>query len=217
MIVEKEVSECLEKLVEVIAASINDWSHYDWKDDCRASTSSSSAPPAPSLSSSSSLQSSESSDSSSSDAESNSPEVTAGSAAGKPGRWRKTKRTEPMAVVDQVPEIESKPSDLPEMSRWSISTEKDPLLVVDFKNKFQKPDKYLKNVKWSPDGSCWLAVANDNFVRCYNLPEFYCESKLAAGQMSCESEPAFLVNEGESIYDICWYPFMDSSYPETCL
>ncbi|KAF9588367.1 hypothetical protein IFM89_008797 [Coptis chinensis] len=76
------------------------------------------------------------------------------------------------------------------------------------------PNNFLKAVKWSPDGSCFLTSSDDNTLRKFNLPD---------NEDTCPSAPGdsyvadLVVSEGESVYDYCWYPYMSASDPATCV
>ncbi|XP_024915719.1 telomerase Cajal body protein 1 isoform X2 [Cynoglossus semilaevis] len=75
------------------------------------------------------------------------------------------------------------------------------------------PENYLKGCKWAPDGSCILTNSADNILRVYNLPpEVYSYNWNTLPEMS----PALRMAEGDTIYDYCWYPKMNSLYPDTC-
>ncbi|KAL8192514.1 hypothetical protein R6Q57_027699 [Mikania cordata] len=79
------------------------------------------------------------------------------------------------------------------------------------------PNNFLKGVKWSPDGSCFLTSSDDNTLSLFTLPgyENYNVSSSAASE---DSFPANLaITEGEAIYDYCWYPYMSASDPVSCV
>ncbi|XP_057962800.1 uncharacterized protein LOC131154204 isoform X2 [Malania oleifera] len=82
------------------------------------------------------------------------------------------------------------------------------------------PNNFLKGVKWSPDGSCFLTSSEDNTLRVFTLPDSVssCHGNacsLAADEDSYAAD--LVVNEGESVYDYCWYPYMSASDPITCV
>ncbi|KAM9836816.1 telomerase Cajal body protein 1 [Aulostomus maculatus] len=75
------------------------------------------------------------------------------------------------------------------------------------------PENYLKGCKWAPDGSCILTNSADNVLRVYNLPpEIYSYNWDVLPEMS----PVLRMAEGDTIYDYCWYPKMNSLDPDTC-
>lgn len=75
------------------------------------------------------------------------------------------------------------------------------------------PENYLKGCKWAPDGSCILTNSADNVLRVYNLPpEIYSYNWDVLPEMS----PVLKMAEGDTIYDYCWYPKMNSLDPDTC-
>ncbi|XP_063786885.1 telomerase Cajal body protein 1 [Pseudophryne corroboree] len=75
------------------------------------------------------------------------------------------------------------------------------------------PENFLKGCKWATDGSCILTNSDDNVLRIFNLPpELYtCEWDLLQ-----EMSPVLRMAEGDTIYDYCWYPLMNSSDPDSC-
>uniref|UniRef100_A0A3Q2QMF7 Telomerase Cajal body protein 1 n=1 Tax=Fundulus heteroclitus TaxID=8078 RepID=A0A3Q2QMF7_FUNHE len=75
------------------------------------------------------------------------------------------------------------------------------------------PENYLKGCKWAPDGSCILTNSADNVLRVYNLPpEIYSYSWDSIPEMS----PVLRMAEGDTVYDYCWFPKMNSLEPDTC-
>lgn len=74
---------------------------------------------------------------------------------------------------------------------------------------------FLKGVKWSPDGTCLLTNSEDNFIRLFEAP-----SSLFGGGVQQQQEadmPSVLkVDEGETVFDFCWFPGMNSADPSTC-
>ncbi|KAM4678327.1 telomerase Cajal body protein 1 [Discoglossus pictus] len=74
-------------------------------------------------------------------------------------------------------------------------------------------ENFLKGCKWAPDGSCILTNSDDNILRIYNLPpELYTDN----WDIQEEMAPVLRMAEGDTIYDYCWYPLMNSSDPTTC-
>ncbi|KAL6637806.1 hypothetical protein ACP70R_025378 [Stipagrostis hirtigluma subsp. patula] len=82
-------------------------------------------------------------------------------------------------------------------------------------------ENFLKGVKWSPDGSSFLTSSDDNSLRLFYLPEdaYGGSEHIAEAAVGGEdSYGAYLqVNEGEPVYDFCWYPYMSMSDPATCV
>lgn len=82
------------------------------------------------------------------------------------------------------------------------------------------PNNFFKGVKWSPDGSCFLTSSDDNTLRLFNLPND--ESNLPTECCSSGSDEDsyvanLVINEGESVYDYCWYPYMSASDLTSCV
>ncbi|KAI9120551.1 hypothetical protein K1719_007584 [Acacia pycnantha] len=76
------------------------------------------------------------------------------------------------------------------------------------------PNNFLKGVKWSPDGSCFLTCSDDNTLRLFILPDSESGTPLDPCSVATEDD-SFVANsvmaEGESVYDYCWYPYMSAS------
>ncbi|WZZ25144.1 hypothetical protein YC2023_008545 [Brassica napus] len=83
----------------------------------------------------------------------------------------------------------------------------------------RNPNNFLKGLKWSPDGSCFLASSEDNTLSLFYLPQDGGESNGYGVTIPEEDSygASLLVNEGESVYDFCWYPYMSVSDPLTCV
>ncbi|XP_072972349.1 uncharacterized protein [Typha angustifolia] len=80
-------------------------------------------------------------------------------------------------------------------------------------------NNFLKGVKWSPDGSCFLTSSDDNTLRLFCLsPETACHVERDAAVDGEDSYVAnLIVSEAEPVYDFCWYPYMSVSDPTTCV
>jgi WD40 repeat protein len=72
----------------------------------------------------------------------------------------------------------------------------------------QAPNRFLKGVKWSPDGLCLLSNCDDNVARLHEVP--YDENA------TVERPATLSVSPGDTIFDFAWYPRMHSSQPATC-
>ncbi|MCD7456000.1 hypothetical protein HAX54_030427 [Datura stramonium] len=124
--------------------------------------------------------------------------------------------------TEAVEETTEKPSEEP--YPWPvIQYDVPPYRTYHFFNQFRtpsNPNNFLKGVKWSPDGSCFLTCSDDNTFCLFTLP--YDESgglaDFSSSAADTDSYAASLVmSDGESVYDYCWYPYMSSSSPETCV
>ncbi|KDP20885.1 hypothetical protein JCGZ_21356 [Jatropha curcas] len=81
-------------------------------------------------------------------------------------------------------------------------------------------NNFLKGVKWSPDGSCFLTSTEDNTLRLFSLPDDGSGSDSNACSINVDEDSydaSLVVNEGESVYDFCWYPYMTASEPVSCV
>ncbi|KAJ3676678.1 hypothetical protein LUZ60_004090 [Juncus effusus] len=106
-----------------------------------------------------------------------------------------------------------------------------PLRVLHFSHQFRrtKPNtkmeaesnnNFLKGVKWSPDGSCFLTCSDDNSLRLFYLPQDVCSTQpisIASIDENDSYNAGLVINEGESVYDYCWYPYMSASDPTGCV
>ncbi|XWS18304.1 hypothetical protein CRYUN_Cryun32bG0032500 [Craigia yunnanensis] len=82
------------------------------------------------------------------------------------------------------------------------------------------PNNFLKGIKWSPDGSCFLTSSEDNTLRLFSLPDMGSSDQVTACSSASEVDSyaaELVVSEGESVYDFCWYPYMSASDPVTCV
>ncbi|XP_062017039.1 uncharacterized protein LOC133733438 isoform X2 [Rosa rugosa] len=110
-----------------------------------------------------------------------------------------------------------------EYSSWpAIRFDVPPQRTYHFSQQFRtpsKPNNFLKAVKWSPDGSCFLTSSEDNTLRVFAIPESGNEYVNGYSAPSDEDSYAasLVINEGESVYDYCWYPYMSASDPVTCV
>ncbi|KAJ4825111.1 hypothetical protein Tsubulata_028989 [Turnera subulata] len=102
-----------------------------------------------------------------------------------------------------------------------------PHRTYHFYNQFRRtpsiPNNFLKSVKWSPDGSCFLTSSDDNSLRVFSLADSSNDSNAGTlggddeGKSSNSYAASLVVKEGESVYDFCWYPYMNASDPVSCV
>lgn len=77
--------------------------------------------------------------------------------------------------------------------------------------------RFLKGCLWSPDGTCILTVANGNGMHVFELPiDLYGVDSIEEDRPLDILQSAVHIKEGGSVYDYCWYPFMNSSNPTSC-
>ncbi|XP_031276764.1 telomerase Cajal body protein 1 [Pistacia vera] len=92
-----------------------------------------------------------------------------------------------------------------------------------FYNQFRtssNANNFLKGIKWSPDGSCFLTNSEDNTLRVFTLPDNGGGDDINACSLANEQDSFdanLVVREGESVYDFCWYPYMSASDPVSCV
>ncbi|KAL3519646.1 hypothetical protein ACH5RR_017795 [Cinchona calisaya] len=128
-------------------------------------------------------------------------------------------------IIEQPPPEEPEAEEQSSYYSWPvINFQITPYRTYHFFNQFRtnssKPNNFLKSVKWSPDGSCFLTCSDDNTLRVFPLQ--YNES--GGNVDSCSSASGadsyaakLFIGEGESVYDYCWYPYMSASGPDTCV
>lgn len=76
---------------------------------------------------------------------------------------------------------------------------------------------YLKGCYWSPDGTCLLTVVRGAGMHICELPtDLYSADVMLTSRPVTPLSPAVSVPEQGLIYDVCWYPGMNSSLPATC-
>ncbi|XP_013771698.1 telomerase Cajal body protein 1-like [Limulus polyphemus] len=75
---------------------------------------------------------------------------------------------------------------------------------------------FIKGCKWSPDGSCILTNSEDNCLRLFNLPSEASNYQCTEWDKIKEMNAVLQVQEGDLVYDYCWYPFMSSWDPASC-
>ncbi|XP_021294493.1 telomerase Cajal body protein 1 [Herrania umbratica] len=108
---------------------------------------------------------------------------------------------------------------------WPLKIKFDvpPYRTYHFQKQFRtgpNPNNFLKGVKWSPDGSCFLTSSEDNTLRLFSLPDNGSSDHVTACSSASEEDSykaELVVSEGESVYDFCWYPYMSASDPVTCV
>ncbi|KAM7530718.1 hypothetical protein LguiB_034128 [Lonicera macranthoides] len=87
-----------------------------------------------------------------------------------------------------------------------------------FRTSSSNPNNFLKGLKWSPDGSCFLTAADDNTLRVFALPDDESGSDVNACSVAANADSYnanLVLSEGESVYDYCWYPYMSAADPVT--
>ncbi|KAL8151277.1 hypothetical protein V2J09_021085 [Rumex salicifolius] len=105
---------------------------------------------------------------------------------------------------------------------WPVmSFDVPPYRTYNFHGQFRNSsnsNNFLKGVKWSPDGSCFLTSSEDNTLRLFPLLEN--GSSEQTGSFSDDKDSyasSLVITEGESVYDYCWYPYMNSADVTSCV
>lgn len=82
-----------------------------------------------------------------------------------------------------------------------------------------KNENYLRGCMFSPDGTCLLTVVNLDGVQVFEIPlDLYEKNGINDTRVVSKLTPAVHVKEGQNttVYDMAWYPQMNSHLPETC-
>lgn len=74
---------------------------------------------------------------------------------------------------------------------------------------------FLKGVKWSPDGVCLLAAAEDSSLRVFDLPGAAVAGSDPPDPGEPPAPPALRLPAGELIYDFCWFPWASAASPDS--
>lgn len=91
------------------------------------------------------------------------------------------------------------------------------LAIANWKNDTDS-QRYLKGCHFSPDGTCLLASTNLVGMTVFELPlDLYNKDLIDSNRPITSMKPVIHVPTVGNMYDLAWYPFMNSSYPETCL
>lgn len=78
--------------------------------------------------------------------------------------------------------------------------------------------RFLRGCLWSPDGTCVLTVVNSDGMHVVEMPQDLYQSKRISQDRALDVlQSAVHVKEAGVVYDYCWYPFMNSCDPSTCL
>ena len=76
---------------------------------------------------------------------------------------------------------------------------------------------YTKGCLWSPDGTCLLVPVHLDGMHVVELPtDLYTVNEINVERNLSELSSAVHVKEGGTVYDCCWYPYMNSSDPASC-
>ncbi|XP_053671339.1 telomerase Cajal body protein 1 homolog [Anopheles nili] len=76
---------------------------------------------------------------------------------------------------------------------------------------------YLQGCHWSPDGTCVLTAVNNDGMHIVELPnDLYGKDHVSEDRPVDLLTSAVHVSEGGLVYDLAWYPRMNSGIPETC-
>ncbi|KAF8820159.1 putative guanine nucleotide-binding protein [Cardiosporidium cionae] len=109
----------------------------------------------------------------------------------------------------------------------SIEQDRANGLNVTGSNGALRGNNFLKGAKWSPDGKIILSCSDDGIARLYATPPpptSDIDNENATYESMGDEDaavptpllPWVQVDEGETIFDFCWYPLMDWAAPSTC-
>lgn len=108
------------------------------------------------------------------------------------------------------------PSQQPLLQYFEYSESHQPVLQLTAKKEFfvtqQLPfNNFTKGVEVSPDGLCLLTNSEDHVLRLFDVPDPDAQSPVEDYGSTLQAK------EGGTVYDFAWYPFMNSSVPESCI
>lgn len=102
---------------------------------------------------------------------------------------------------------------------YNYHWDKTPKLLCSSSSEYQPSELYenfTKGCHWSPDGTCLLVSSEDYRLRIFDLPKELYSAKSFRELKVDNFRSSLAIKDGGTIYDCCWYPFMDSWKPETC-
>lgn len=115
---------------------------------------------------------------------------------------------------------------LPPAHPWHIGAQESYFRQLYVADEFEHHrNNFLKLALWSADGTCMLTTSEDNLVRIFEVPADAAEQAYKLQEMTEEEQLSFVphplrsvlqIKEGETVYDACWYPHMNSQQPSTC-
>lgn len=100
---------------------------------------------------------------------------------------------------------------------WNICSKTDVFEVARWHS--CKQENYLRGCLFSPDGTCLLTAVNLDGVQVFELPlDLYEKENVKDTRPVSKLQPAVHVKEGQqtTVYDMAWYPGMNSHLPDTC-
>lgn len=112
-------------------------------------------------------------------------------------------------------EVETTPTQ--SFPSWNISSQTDVFEVARWHS--CKQENYLRGCMFSPDGTCLLTAVNLDGVQVFELPlDLYEKEGVTETRPVSKLQPAVHVKEGQltTVYDMAWYPGMNSHLAETC-
>lgn len=81
-----------------------------------------------------------------------------------------------------------------------------------------KRQRFLKGCLWSPDGTCILTAVNCDGMHVVELPaDLYANECISINRPLDVLQSAVHIKEAGIVYDYCWYPYMNSSTPASCV
>lgn len=81
-----------------------------------------------------------------------------------------------------------------------------------------KRQRFLKGCLWSPDGTCILTAVNCDGMHVVELPaDVYANECIPSDRPLDVLQSAVHINEAGIVYDYCWYPYMNSTVPASCV
>lgn len=81
-----------------------------------------------------------------------------------------------------------------------------------------KRQRFLKGCMWSPDGTCILTAVNGDGMHVVEMPgDLYTTESISPERPLDVLQSAVHIKEAGIVYDYCWYPYMNSGDPVSCV
>ena len=78
-------------------------------------------------------------------------------------------------------------------------------------------NNYTRGCSYSPDGLCVLTYNEDNIIRLFDPPQDEITRDTVQSSNECvQWQPALSISIAGPVYDVDWYPLMNSADPVTC-
>lgn len=121
------------------------------------------------------------------------------------------------AVIDEVP-VTAENSAVDSCIYEDATFEHEIIIELSRHSWERTGQNYVRGCTWSPDGTCILVPVNRDGMHVFELPTdlYGCDTVSPNTRPVDVLQSAIHIREGGTIYDYCWYPFMNSAVPASC-